>query len=50
MTDDSKNPGNDTFYELIVNCPKLSAVYFTDKINPDFSSLTLTMYNEPPYA
>lgn len=45
MTDDSKNPGNDTFYELIVNCPKLSAVYFTDKINPDFSSLTLTMYS-----
>lgn len=45
MTDDSKNPGNDTFYELIVNCPKLSAVYFTDKINPDFSSWTLTMYS-----
>ncbi len=46
MTDDSKNPGNDTFYQLITNCPKLNAVHFTDRISPDFSDRwTLTMYS-----
>lgn len=45
MTDDSKSPGNDTFYTLIVNCPKLSSVDFTDKVNSDYSSSMLTMFS-----
>ncbi|MBQ4572196.1 MAG: leucine-rich repeat protein [Clostridia bacterium] len=46
MTDDAKKAGNNTFYQLITNCPKLSAVHFSEKLSPDFSSTwTLTMYS-----
>lgn len=45
MTSDSKSPGNDTFYDLIVNCPNISGVYFTDKVNSDYSSSILNMYS-----
>ncbi len=45
MTDDSKNVGNDTFYDMITNCPNLSSIYFTEKVNPDYSSSMLNMYS-----
>ena len=46
MTSDSKSPSNDTFYQLITNCPKLSAVHFSDRVSPDFTEQsTLTMYS-----
>lgn len=45
MTDDSKQVGNDTFYDMIINCPNLSGIYFTDKVNSDYSSSMLTMYS-----
>ncbi len=45
MTSDNKSPGNDTFYDLIVNCPNLNSVYFTEKVNSDYSSSILNMYS-----
>ncbi len=45
MTDDSKNVGNDTFYDMITNCPNLSSIYFTEKVNSDYSSSILNMYS-----
>ena len=45
MTDDSKAVGNNTFYTLIVNCPKLSYIDFSDNVNSDYSSSMLTMYS-----
>ncbi|MBQ8767821.1 MAG: leucine-rich repeat protein, partial [Clostridia bacterium] len=45
MTSDSKSPSNDTFYDLIINCPKLSSIDFTSKVNSDYSSSILNMYS-----
>lgn len=45
MTDDSKNVGNDTFYDMIVSCPKLNSIHFTEKANSDYSSSILNMYS-----
>ncbi len=45
MTDDSKSPRNTTFYSMIVNCPKLSNISFSSKVNSDYSSSMLTMYS-----
>lgn len=45
MVYDTEVTGNNTFYELIVDCPKLSGIYFTDKVNSDYSSTLKTMYS-----
>ncbi len=45
MTNDSKKPGNDTFYNLIINCPKLSGIYFGKKDGSGFNSDFRRMYS-----
>ncbi len=45
MTDDSKKQSNFTFYTMIVNCPEISEINFTDKVNPDYSSSMQRIYS-----
>lgn len=42
---DSGSTGNTTFYKLFSNCPKISGIYFTGKINNDYPSSTKTMFS-----